>query len=166
MSKLFIRNRYLIDIVIQVDPLFNHILDEIVAVNLKHPSSKNKLTNEELLIYSDIIDSMLSPIEAHDFRIVKQRQASNSYSYYVHFYPKTLDGVELDEVLIIFRLSNHPMDGDEGQHKKSFVKSFIINNILCASYLDLMNRVSDLCDQLQEGNYDALLTKLTPYEIL
>ena len=57
-------------------------------------------------------------------------------------------------------------DFQEERGEKTFVKSFIVNDISCVNYLDLMNRVSDLCDELQEGNYSALLERVTEFETL
>lgn len=151
-----------IEITLYVNP---SLPQEIAAVKLRHPSSKLKLTDEELQIYEDFVETILSVINGHDFRIIKDYQSKRSYAYYVDFYPVSKTGEILDLVHVIFRVAEHTMKhGEDGLNKNVYVKSFVINDIEYDKIMPFRNRVSYLCDRLQEGDYDELLTKPTEFE--
>ena len=82
-----------IEIVVYVDP---SLPQDIAAVNLNHPHSKFKLTDSELRVYADFVESMISPIQAHEFKITESYQSKKSYAYYVKFYPVDKEGEILD----------------------------------------------------------------------
>ena len=152
-----------IEITLHVIP--ENKIQDIAAVTLKHPNSKFKLTDEELQIYEDFVESTLSILYGHDFKIIKDYQSRRSYAYYINFYPVSKDGEILDLVKVIFRIAEHEMKhGEEGIQKDVFIKSFTINNITYDKIMPFRERVSYLCDRLQEGDYDQLLTKPTEFE--
>ena len=150
-----------IEIVLYVDP---ELPQDIAAVKLRHPSSRFKLTDDELQIYEDFVDSMLSPITAHGFKIVKDYQSSKSYAYYIDFYPVDKEGNLLDEVHVIFRMAEHELKHGLKSSDNRFIKSFVINNITYDKMLPFQQRIDFICDRLQEGDYEVLLTRPTEFE--
>lgn len=149
-----------IEIVVYVDP---SLPQDIAAVNLNHPHSKFKLTDSELQVYSDFVESMISPIQAHEFKITESYQSKKSYAYYVKFYPVDKEGKILDQVNVIFRLAEHRSktidhsSNSSSNKSRRFIKSFVINDLVYTDPLAFQNRVDYLCDRLQEGDYSELV---------
>ncbi len=158
--KRRIKPKRWIEIVLYINP---SLPQDMAAVELHHPSSRFKLTDEELLIYSDFVESMISPIYAHGFKIVKDYQSNKSYSYYIDFYPVDKKGNLLDKVHIIFRLSEHVDKSKFHSSSRIFIKSFVINDISYDKMLPFQDRINYICDRLAEGDYDELITRPTEF---
>ena len=162
--KRYINNKKRwIEIVVYIDP---SLPQEIAAVELHHPSSKFKLTDEELQIYEDFVESMISPMQARGFKIIKEYQSNKSYAYYIDFYPVDKQGNLLDEIHVVFRIADHDLShGRQGAvSSERFIKSFTINNLSYDKMLPFIKRIGIICDHLQEGDYDELLTRPTEFE--
>ncbi len=160
--KRIIKPKRWIEIVVYVDP---SLPQDIAATEQKHPSSQFKFTDSELQLYLNFVDAMISPIEAHGFKIVKEYQSNKSYAYYVHFYPVNKIGELLDEVYLIFRVAEHLMKHREVTiAKRRFIKNFTINDLNYDDVKLFQDRVDYICDRLSEGDYSELIAAPTKFE--
>lgn len=147
--------------------------DNVAASKVVHPKSVKKkylITEEELVAFNDLVESVCSVIYAHNFDVIGEGQSGKSYSYYIDFFPTDENGDRWDEsIRIKFRLSNHGNKGvnnrqinrsrkgeSESNSPLVFVKSFFVGGIQYPSQLAVMKAVDQICKGLKEGNYNVL----------
>lgn len=147
---------------IYVDMMITDSWDQIVSdIEIRDPismSKKYRLSEDAKSDWSDFLTSVISVIRGRHFDIIRQYQSSKSYSYYVDFYPVTLDGQKLDEVELIFRFSDHRHKNAVGEFQTEdfMFRSFEVNGQRYKSTYDVMMAVRHICEDLQKGDYSTV----------
>ena len=120
-----------------------------------------QLSDKEFEVYKDFIRTAVSIIKKRDFEVVEEYQSNISYSYYIDFIPKTYEDADY-KLRVRFRLSNHTtpeVSRDVEDLKPStdhIFRSFIVNDVTCDSVKSTLKEITDICNHLQLGDFDAL----------
>ena len=129
---------------------------------VKHPSIKRKfrLTDSQLEELDSAISKTLSIIESNNFKLIRHRQSSKSYSYYILFVPTDANGDQWPyPARIQFEIREHNRnDGTSGGWVNSslHVITFDIGNNKCLHLSGLTSKVKRICFELKEGDYSQL----------
>lgn len=138
-------------------------LDQIAAASkIKHPASISKeylLTDEQLQILNDIVDTTITNILYYNFKIVSEYQSKKSYSYYIRFKPVDKNNEPLPDFKIVFKLANHPIKGRNTKQpeRSTFIKSFIVNDEVYTNPIEFISKIQKVCESISEGDYSVLL---------
>lgn len=149
---------------------FSYAANDIAAgeyINKRNVKAKYQLSDDELVLYDDFIRNVIHALKSKHFNILKNRQANNTYSYYISFKPVSESGEEFDRCAIILRISNHIREGSEADsiedndsqivyQGRAIISSIIIGTKKYSSYMQAVDRVYDIVDELAIGNYDIL----------
>lgn len=136
---------------------------EDVAANtfINHPANvakKKRITDQHLKMLDDIIATFDANLRIAKFNIIKEYQASNTYSYYIVFQPVTEDGEILLPIDLIFRISNHSSKSADLSSQSSFVRivGFTLENEDYNTASALIYRGIHIIKELKKGNVDIL----------
>lgn len=149
-------SKYLIEIV------FNYEVDtDKVAASerVKHPMNikkRDRLSDDQLKIFNDLVDSMIAPLVKRNFKINKEYQSKRGYSYYVDFNPVNREGDPFEEsVRILFRASDHDIKhGEEGFVNEDLIlKSFTLFGQTYTDPFSLQRKIIDICEHLMDGDF-------------
>lgn len=142
---------------------YNHSNGLAASTYAVHPSNmkkKYKLNDMQLVRYNDIIANICIIIESHHFRIIDEYQSKKSYAYYVAFVPISSEGVELSPIEVVFRIAEHSNPSAEEINPSpssiTRIKSLIVDTKKFANTQGLYNEANYICDQLAQGNIEAL----------
>ena len=153
MKKIIktIRPKYVIDICAY--------LSEVALENIEFQClGKSRLTNNELDIWTSVIDSVMSELTSRGFKIIKQKHRKDDYFYSFNFYPVSDKGEIFDLAQIRFVISDPKVNKEvENTPPKQMFRFFTVNGIECPSnLLRLMNTVGTICDRLMVGDYSSM----------
>ena len=149
--------KYIIEIIINTEVSESEVA---ASEKIKHPLSvkkKNRLSDDELRLYNDFIDSMRTPIISRNFIIIREYQSKKSYAYYIDFDPVDKQGQPFNgPVRIQFRFAEHNQKHGKAENTSSdlIIKSFTFNDITYDSYYPIFKKVIDICNHLQEGDFE------------
>lgn len=140
-------------------------------------SPEQRFTEEQMMWYTDLINSVLSVLEDFaGFPIIKQWQSTDSYSYYIKFEALDKDGNSLGDFDVEFRIADHPeksklksknkdsnnapaadriASAPKGKRPTIF-RSLRVNNISQSGMISTVLTVQRVCEELLEGNIDVL----------
>ena len=149
---------------------FSYVASDIAAgeyINKRNVKDEYQLSDDEIVLYDDFIRNVIHALKSKHFNILKNRQANNTYSYYISFRPVNASGREFDRCAIILRISNHIRAGSEADsvedndfqivyEGKAIISSIIIGTKKYSSHIQAIDRVYDIVDELAIGNYDVL----------
>ena len=147
--------------IILIDINTEVVQSNVAAANyVNHPKSVKRsirMSDQELKFYNDFIDEMRTPILSRNFIILKEYQSKKSYAYYIDFFPIDHQGNRFQEaVRILFRVADHDTAyrEDDRVSEELIIKSFTLNGVTYASPYQLRKKISDICDHLQDGDFD------------
>lgn len=140
--------------------------DSIAATEyLKHldtiPESR-RISEEELEKLNDVISSVISVLHVNEFDVLPGHQSADGYTWYAPFYPVLNTGEELNEYLIVFRLSNHYNKGISEESSvidtkvMKIIKSFTLGSSEYPTVVALLRAVKDTCNDIKYAGYDAI----------
>lgn len=148
--------KYIIEIVFNYEPDVSNVAASSRVNHPKNVKKRDRLSDEQLKIFNDLVDSMIAPLIKRRFRINKEYQSKKGYSYYVDFNPVNREGVLFDEsVRILFRASDHDIKhGEEGFVNEDLVlKSFTLFGEIYTDPFSLQRKVIDICEHLMDGDF-------------
>lgn len=141
---------------------FGEVPSKIAAWKyVNHPQSirkRNRLNEQQLKIFNDVVESGISTIRSHNFPIVSSKQKGNQYSYYIQFQPINSSGEKLTPVDIVFRIAHHPNAGADNSNLSARVRivSLLLNRKKFDNSIQLIEAMDVICEELSKGNFDIL----------
>lgn len=136
--------------------------NEVAASTVNHPTSikkENRLDDEKLLKLNDIVDTAVSFIRSHGFKIKNIRQSKKSYTVYVQFYPKSASNKLLDPVEVIFRIADHTSNTFDNtrinRSHRIYIMSLLVGEEEYKDIRAFTHEIDVICDQLASGDYSA-----------
>ena len=154
-----------LDIIAILNPTSVKATEELIEY-YPDMDAKYQLTKEQFQAYRDFIKTAVSAIKRRDFEVHDEYQSPISYSYYIEFVPKFFEGLEPDIIFNVkFRLSNHYETLNNSVNDKSsnsdslnskIFKSFVVDGVVHQGIVDTLMAITNICNELQLGNYDAL----------
>ena len=146
------RPRYVIDAIIEYE-----YVETPKAAKLAYWVEDN-YTEEQQGHYYDFINTVESVITSFGFEITAREQNNISPSYYFNFVPKDVDGNEMDEITVRFRISDHPPKrGGDNVTVKAIFKSFWFGNEKYPDQYSLIFGVEEACRAIQRGDFSRLM---------
>ena len=130
---------------------------------LGHPSIKKryKRTDEWLNDLNDLAASIFMAIKGRKFNLLKQWYSKKSYIYYFRFQRIDDSGNIYDqEFEIQLELREHPSKthDDHGEITPNIaIKSYNLDDARYSNRIELLKAIWQLLDELEKGNYDALM---------
>lgn len=170
MKTIFCTNGIPKTRILNISIEFSHVADDIAAgeyIKKRDLKEEYQLSDDEIVLYDDFIRNVIHALKSKRFKILKNRQANNTYSYYISFKPVDGSGKEFDRCAIILRISNHVREGSDVDsieendsqsvyEGRAIISSIIIGTKKYSSYTQAIDRVYDIVDELAIGNYDVL----------
>lgn len=154
-----------IDIIAILNPTSIEATEDLIKY-YPDMDSEYQLTKKQFQAYRDFIKTVVSAIKRRDFEVRDEYQSSISYSYYIEFVPKFFEGLEPDIIFNVkFRLSDHYEKLSNSVDDKSLnsrssnskiFKSFVVDGVEHQGIVDTLRAITDICNELQVGNYDVL----------
>ena len=159
MKKYLQPKRFLLDVEINIE----YVYEEIAASNLiSHPenmSRKKRIRDVKLQILNDVAMSVLNSIKSKkNLKLISHHQTDSTYSYYIDFNVFSDEGNLLLPVRIRFRVSDHKMKGGETplSSSKIVIRSFVLNGETFDNSVAIISAIDDICEELDKGNIFVL----------
>ena len=149
-------------LIITLDMMYLPEPDEIAAAIVNHPTSiksRYRLDDDRLRLLNDIVDTTISFIRSHKFKILRTYQSKKSYSVYVRFQPYSENNEPLDPVEVIFRIADHSSDSlqKDGKIKtgRAYIRSFWVKDKDYKDIRAFTHEIDVICDELASGDYSS-----------
>jgi len=146
-----------LEIVIELNETANIAASKVTHLTSVDPTYL--LTDEQLQVINDIVESAISNILDYNFKILSEYHSKKSYAYYIKFRPFSSEGEALPEFKMIFRVAEHnqkPERVGKGGGL-TLIKSFIVNNEVFSNPVLLMQKIRNTCDEISHGDYSSLI---------
>lgn len=127
-----------------------------IELNYRDLKPEWQLSKQQMKAYVGFLTTVVSIIESRGFKIEKEYQSSESYSYYVRFSPINYYGEEY-KLDVKFRLSDHPIKSlghrSDNGGKDVVFDSFDIAGFECETIGQVISQIRTLCDELKSGDF-------------
>ena len=153
--------------VLEIEWITDESHSSIAATDyIQHPNiinKHNRIHDEKLRILNDAAMSLVSMLEARQFILTRPpKQSSRSYSFYTYFYPVTKTGETLNQVEIVFRISDHKHPNSKQVETADpisvvRIRSFLIGDDEFKDVISFTVKLGEILDTLQDGDYSVLL---------
>ena len=157
MKRYISSNKEIIDIEVIIN--FETNTDNLAASTyVHHPNSiaaKNKLTDAELNVIDNIVESIISHVLSCNFKLGNHYQSKKSYAYYVEFIvPDTLNEIKM--IRMKFRVGEHKGTAGTKATRRIIIKDIKVGKKEFQSPVKMIYEIDDMFTELSKGNIDAV----------